>query len=58
VCKLNVHQKHFNLFILGLLLLFSVVIVVFWLMCKWQDLEHIEPAQENDKLDAFKGKIE
>ncbi len=36
-CKLNFHQRHFNLFILVLFLLNYVAIVFFWLTCRWQD---------------------
>ncbi|MBW2149010.1 MAG: hypothetical protein JRG73_14935 [Deltaproteobacteria bacterium] len=42
MCKLNFHQRYFNFFILGLFLLNFVVIVMFWLTCKWQGLENAE----------------
>jgi len=37
-CKLNIHQRHFNFFMLGLFLLNYVVIVVLWLTCKREGL--------------------
>ena len=50
VCKLNWHQRHFNFFILGLFLLNYVVIVVFWLTCKWQRAESEESMKEYREL--------
>ncbi len=52
VCKHNVHQKHFNLFILGLFLLISVIIVVFWLMGKGQGVNTTESMQEHEEMDS------
>ena len=52
VCRLNVHQRHFNLFISGLLLLTFVVTVVFWLMCRSQGVKDIQSIEENDQPDA------
>jgi hypothetical protein len=52
VCKLNVHHSHFNLFMLGLFLLNFVVILVFWLMDKWEALKNAEGTKGNEGLDT------
>lgn len=50
MCKLNVHQRHFNLFILGLFILMAFVIAVFWLSGKREFLKHVECIEEKREL--------
>ena len=51
-CKLNVHQRHFSLFILGLFFVISVIIMVFWLMSKRESPDKAESMRENEELDV------
>jgi hypothetical protein len=52
LCKFNVHQSHFNLFILGLFFVLSVIIMVFWLMSKRESLDKAEPMRDNEEIDV------
>ena len=54
-CRLNWHQKYFNFFVLGLWLLSYVVIVLFWLTCKWQGLPSTASMKEEQALSESKG---
>jgi fatty acid desaturase len=49
ICNYNFYQKHFNLFILGLLLLSIVLVVLFWFTFKWQHHEREDPPLKDKK---------
>ena len=50
LCRFNVHQRHFNFFMLGLFSLIFLLIVVFWLMVRWLGLENTESIKEKKPL--------
>lgn len=52
LCKFNVQQRHFSLFILGLFFVISVIIIVFRLISKRESLDKAESMRENEELDV------
>ncbi len=46
LCRFHFQQKHFNLFILGLILLMILIIVLFWLMARGEDLEDAQSMRD------------